>query len=275
MEGEVGVSWTLDDVAWHRAMGQLIDGLHRPNFWPALVQTLGDLVPFDTWVALRFVADGPPQVFAECPTADGSEDRLFQDYLRGLYLLDPFYKACREEAQSGLLRLDDVAPDRFRNTEYYRRYFRLNVVEDEVQFNAPLAAQDTLCLSLGAARRFSPAEMAALSLVQPWVLGLMRQRCRLELAALAPEPAPPPRPGGHTAQSLAQAVGELKNVSLTTRELEVSRLMLGGHSSKGIAQRLTISIETVRAHKKHVYSKLGINSQAELFSIFLNAQQAG
>ncbi|MGS0468169.1 response regulator transcription factor [Cobetia marina] len=53
---------------------------------------------------------------------------------------------------------------------------------------------------------------------------------------------------------------------LTEREREVSQLMLGGCSTKEIARRLGISVETVRAHKKHLYTKLGINTQAELFS---------
>lgn len=59
---------------------------------------------------------------------------------------------------------------------------------------------------------------------------------------------------------------------LTARELDVGRLMLSGCSSKEIARKLEISVETVKVHKKHMYSKLGIKSQSELFSIFLQAQ---
>jgi DNA-binding CsgD family transcriptional regulator len=51
-------------------------------------------------------------------------------------------------------------------------------------------------------------------------------------------------------------------------------LMLSGCSSKEIARKLEISVETVKVHKKHMYSKLGIKSQSELFSIFLQAQNA-
>lgn len=40
------------------------------------------------------------------------------------------------------------------------------------------------------------------------------------------------------------------------------------------ASSLEISIETVKVHKKHMYSKLGIKSRSELFSIFLQAQNA-
>jgi DNA-binding CsgD family transcriptional regulator len=73
---------------------------------------------------------------------------------------------------------------------------------------------------------------------------------------------------------LEASVQQLKGAQLTARELDVGRLMLSGCSSKEIARKLEISIETVKVHKKHMYSKLGIKSQSELFSIFLQAQNA-
>ncbi len=42
-----------------------------------------------------------------------------------------------------------------------------------------------------------------------------------------------------------------------------------GYSSKGIAERLGITLGTVKNHRKHLYAKLQINSQAELFNLFL------
>ena len=38
-----------------------------------------------------------------------------------------------------------------------------------------------------------------------------------------------------------------------------------------IAEKLGISIETVKLHRKHAYAKLDINSQAELFYLFMEA----
>ncbi|MGF6472793.1 DNA-binding NarL/FixJ family response regulator [Paraburkholderia youngii] len=55
---------------------------------------------------------------------------------------------------------------------------------------------------------------------------------------------------------------------LTAREIEVAVLFLRGFSARAIAARLTISFETVRVHRKHVYSKLNVRSQSELFSLF-------
>ncbi|MCP1441395.1 DNA-binding CsgD family transcriptional regulator [Pseudomonas sp. GGS8] len=57
-------------------------------------------------------------------------------------------------------------------------------------------------------------------------------------------------------------------------DASIGRIMLSDCSSKEIARKLEISVETVKVHKKHLYSKLGSKSQSELFSIFLQAQNA-
>lgn len=251
----------LQDIAWHQSVGRLIETLDKPQFWVALVRLLQQYVPSDSWVVLLFSGDRP-QVFAEC-LGDGGPDPLFQDYLQGLYLLDPFYIASREQQFAGLLRLADVAPECFEQTDYYQRYFRLNVVADEIQFNVPLAGERTLCLSLGSCQPFSPEQIALLGLVQPWVMALMRQRLAFEQELLARPAAPAP-----AWQHRLEAAG-----ALTARELEIARLMLSGGSGKEIARRLGISAETVKVHRKHIYGKLGIKSQSELFALFLQAQQ--
>ncbi|MFT0519644.1 response regulator transcription factor [Pseudomonas faucium] len=255
----------LQDIAWHRSVGQLIEALDKPNFWTQLVRLLEHYVAFDSWVVLLFSSVQRPQVFAECPGAGGGPDPLFQDYLKGLYLLDPFYIASREQSQTGFYRLAEVAPEYFEQTEYYQRYFRLNVVADEIQLNCQLDNDRTLCLSLGSTQPFGPEQVALLSLIQPWVIALLRQRMPYQEVAQN-------QPAAHWHKQLEASVNQLKGAHLTVRELEVGRLMLSGCSSKEIARKLQISAETVKVHKKHMYSKLGIKSQAELFSIFLQSQ---
>nr|WP_315205507.1 helix-turn-helix transcriptional regulator [uncultured Albidiferax sp.] len=255
----------LDELAWHGAMGRVLEALDQNDFWLRLTRLLAQYVHFDSWVALRFSDHGRPLVLAEIAMDDGLPDPLFEDYLGGLYVLDPFYIASRENRREGLVHLDDVAPDRFKSTQYYQRYFRLNVVEDELQLNCLVGLDATLCLSLGSRQRFSPADLALMALLGQWIVPLMRQRWRCErghMAAVAPMVAGAPTDF------------RLSDTSLSARELEIGRLMLSGFSSKGIALRLGISAETVKVHRKHLYSKLGINSQHELFSLFMKGTVA-
>ncbi|CUW13429.1 Oxygen regulatory protein NreC [Serratia grimesii] len=246
---------STETLAWHRAFGQLVDNLDGPDFWLNCTRLLRGHLPFENWVALLFSPQHPPQILAASDESDGCDEALFDDYQKGLYLLDPFYLDAWARQRSGLLRLDDVAPANFTATEYYQRYFNYNVGGDEVQFNLLVEPQRMLCLSLGASQRYNDHHIGVLELVKSWLLPLMRQRIRFENTNDDGD-------GNFSLSSLP--VG----VQLTERENQVSQLMLAGCSTKEIARRLQISIETVRAHKKHLYSKLSINTQSELFALF-------
>tara|TARA_Y100001001_G_C8010767_1_gene309606 strand:+ start:2680 stop:3486 length:807 start_codon:yes stop_codon:yes gene_type:complete len=258
---EKGTTGMLEAMGWHRDFARLLARLESEDFWEAVSRTLARHIVYNTWVALVFHADQPPTILAESDEDDGADEGLFEDYQRGLYLLDPFYVAARDNGFDGLVTLDDVAPARFTATEYYQRYFRRNIVSDEVQINRSLGAGRTLCLSLGSTRTFLHSEIGLLHLIEPWLGELMRLRMHFERYGETPGPHPwHPHRGG--VEETATRFG------LTDREREVSQLMLGGGSTKEIARRLSISVETVRVHKKHLYAKLGINTQAELFSRF-------
>jgi LuxR family maltose regulon positive regulatory protein len=51
--------------------------------------------------------------------------------------------------------------------------------------------------------------------------------------------------------------------SLTTRELEVLRLLVEGLSNQAIAQKLYLSVGTVKVHLKHIYGKLDVRSRTQ------------
>jgi DNA-binding NarL/FixJ family response regulator len=65
------------------------------------------------------------------------------------------------------------------------------------------------------------------------------------------------------ARMLERMSGSEAGGELSERELEVLRLLVAGASNKGIAQRLSLSENTVKAHLSHIFNKLGVQSRAE------------
>jgi DNA-binding NarL/FixJ family response regulator len=67
----------------------------------------------------------------------------------------------------------------------------------------------------------------------------------------------------------SQLADHIADDSLTTREIEVLRLIASGNANKLIADQLSITEETVKGHVKNVLSKLGANDRTHAVTIAL------
>jgi DNA-binding NarL/FixJ family response regulator len=67
----------------------------------------------------------------------------------------------------------------------------------------------------------------------------------------------------------AQLVTHLGEDALSTREIEVLRLVAAGNSNKLIGSRLSISEDTVKAHLKNILAKLGANDRTHAVTLAL------
>lgn len=80
-------------------------------------------------------------------------------------------------------------------------------------------------------------------------------------------------------QHVAQVVREPLSIGepttlltmLTVREQEVLKEVARGRTNVEIAQRLNISVDTVRTHLKHIYDKLQLDSRAALIGFAVQA----
>ena len=65
-----------------------------------------------------------------------------------------------------------------------------------------------------------------------------------------------------TASALEALTGRREQASLTSRELEVLRVIASGGTNRSAAERLLVSEATVKTHLLHVYEKLGVSDRA-------------
>lgn len=60
---------------------------------------------------------------------------------------------------------------------------------------------------------------------------------------------------------------EVNKLGLTAREIEVIRLSAEGLSAAGIADKLHVSVYTVKNHKQNIYLKMDVRSNAEMLKM--------
>ncbi|MGG6895473.1 MULTISPECIES: helix-turn-helix transcriptional regulator [Rhizobium] len=242
------------------------------EFGETFRQMMAALVRFDYVVV--FAYRGKERPIDLYSTFDREEHVVFVTlYQAGPYLLDPFYHTARERRE-GVLRMRELAPDRFFSSEYYRTYYVQTGLAEEIGFFVNADEDVTIVLSL--MRRettgvFPPAEFMTLKKVEPLVANMVRHywsglasRFDAQLAAGSKSKR---RQGQN--ENIAPAEAVWRDLNLTGRETAIVELVLQGHSSESIGLRLNISTGTVKVHRRNVYRKLGISSQTQLLSLYL------
>ena len=243
------------------AFAPVIAALGRAAFASELLAALNRTLPVDHVCLMRLVDRTRPPVLESASWRGGAHVAEVQSaYLHGLYRFDPNLDlALGSGVAVRLLRREAI-----RRADYREACFaRAGLLE---RLTVAAADEGQLVLlnlyRLDPSGRFAPEEiaaieelsrfLAALAIRHVGTLGmLLRSRDRADRVA-----------------ALAARLHALDG-RLTLREREVlSRVMLGV-TSQGIALDLGIGLNTVLTYRKRAYARLGVTSQAELFSLCL------
>ena len=266
---------TAGSSAWLTTLGRSIDAIGDDAFPQSLVDAIKSLTDFDYSVVFAYYqSERPLCLFHTFPP----EKRIIHvdDYLKGPYLLDPFFKACGRLVDTGLYRLRDVAPDRYYQSEYYRSYYGQTGLAEEICYTFYLPKGVAVVISLmrsGESSRYSAKEFRLLESVVPIITSLAQRHWqyvpeKFDLKTAENEL--------YEERSLIEnTVSTLFSKRITPRETQVVAQVLEGHSSDSIAKDLGITVGTVRIHRRNIYAKLQISSQQELFSIFFKKITTG
>jgi len=258
----------LGNAAWISLLAQSIDSIGIDRFSSNLVAVLKSIADFDYSVFFAYHHNEKPICLYH--TFTPAKRAVFVDeYLNGPYLLDPFFKACARNVNAGLYRLQEIAPDRFYQSEYYRSYYIQTGLAEEICYIVYLPNGVAVAISLmraGHNSRFSAKEFKLLNSVAP-IIDSLAHRHWQEVHKIFEAEASSLESGGN-GTIIEETVSALFSPRITPRETQVVARVLEGHSSDAIAKTLGISVGTVRIHRRNVYAKLQISSQQELFSIF-------
>ena len=260
----------IGQSSWISSIAECIDSIGDQNFSISLDKALRTITEYDYSVTFAYHLDERPLCLHHT-FSPANRTVYVDDYLKGPYLLDPFFKASSRKVDPGLYRLRDIAPDRFYQSQYYRSYYIQTGLSEEISYTLYPVDDVAVVISLmrsDESSKFSAREFKLLESVFPIVDSLSRHHWqglsqRFDGNMESTEAGP--------SQTIIESrVSELFTVRITPRETQVVSRILEGHSSDAIAQALGISVGTVRIHRRNIYGKLQISSQQELFDIFFD-----
>ena len=247
---------------------ELFSAIDQPEFSNRLLKLINSLVPVDHVIFLTFRVNGTPILLLD-QISDDEKSSFYNIYMKGGYLLSPYYKLFLNNCDSGAYTLKSIAPEGFFDSEYYERYYLRPFVGDEVGLLIHLTEEASVFLGLTKLLKnggFLEEEFQQLKKFLPLIEAVVKMHWGKLASDTASDTA------SKTLHEQFQLA--LKNFGrsiLTDREYDVVYLMLQGHSSKSAAREINISPETERGYRKQIYTKLSINSLAEVYSMFFSA----
>ena len=214
-------------AAFSRVVTNAILQLGEPRFAETLGNGIREFVAADDVSLIRYHESGAPTIEYTLPPKRRGATTLDR-YVKGPFLLDPFYRAAAIENRFGVFRLSTLAPNGFKESEYFRTCYHECGFSDECGLLIPLTS-GFVNLALGmtdGSRKFSKRQVDQLEKIAPAIEALVCKHWRD--APMAPKEV------GSRAR-LHNAPGAFGSSVLTCREQQVIELVLLGHSTRLVA----------------------------------------
>jgi DNA-binding CsgD family transcriptional regulator len=249
---------------WHHILASIFSH-PSPDSVSTLLRGLETLVDGCNSMAIIYPKGATPQVTHHRLLANEDPKLQVDSYTDGAYLLDPFYRKTLKDYKEGIYTLAQAAPEGFEASEYFNLYYRQSNLKDEVCFLFPLNDRATASISIGRSESlnrslFSSEELSLLDSTFELVKTVFVQ-------LIEPNSSIPATLESH----LDNALENFGTSVLTPKECEILQLILQGNSIKAVADKLNNSQETIKHHRKKIYTKLDVTSQAELFHLLISS----
>ncbi len=254
------------DLAWHQSLATIFSREPCSESIDELLRSLEGLVDGVNSMAIIYAHGHSPQVTHHRLLANENPKIQINQYTEAAYLLDPFYCHFMDTQEDGVYSLHQIAPDAFKDSEYFNQYYRNANLEDEICFLFRINDSLSGSISIGRSstlglQAFTPEELSALSDRLSIVKLIYSQWAERNTQDT------PPTLVSH----LDNALNNFGSSLLTPKECEILQLVLHGYSPKSIAEKLDNSQETIKHHRKKIYTKLDVSTQAELFHLFISS----
>jgi DNA-binding CsgD family transcriptional regulator len=251
-----------NSVLWYKTLASVVEKNFNSVAIAELLKGIEQLIHGSSGLITIFPAHQPPQTTLHRLLANENPAHQIDPYDSGAYLLDPFYRIAIDEKAEGTFSIKDVSPEGFEDSEYYRLFYKKLGLSDEVCMLFQFDDDSIIIVSLVRhinEKPFTANNIKQLNIVYPLIKSMLNEWRKYLSQSETP----------NLEYQLDNALVKFGSSILTPREGEILHLVLHGYSIKNIAEKLENSVETIKHHRKKIYSKLDVSSQSELFYLFI------
>ena len=213
-------------------MTPLIDGIGTSGFFEKLHAALKQIASFQNFIVLLFETGRTAEVLHTNLELTGLLKKM-TPYLNGLYELDPFFIAGASGDERNFIVMDEVAPEEFTQTEFYRSYYTTIDLTQETRFIVPLRPARWIHVLVEREPpepQFAAQERVKLRGISKAVASLTRKHYEFSVVA-----GRMPSTNRALATNLFAVISQLGAGTLSNREVQVTEGLLQGHSPKSVA----------------------------------------
>ncbi|WP_375753864.1 LuxR C-terminal-related transcriptional regulator [Vibrio sp. HN007] len=230
-----------------------------------LVDYLTKVVRFESIIILGYQNGSHPVCLFNSLHSEYEQSML--DILNSSYSFDPFYSTFSNNKLEGVYKLEDVITDKCKFKEYRKQFHADTKRFYEVAISVQLDPRRRVAIFVRRSSEFDPFSPKDKLVLQKHFSKLKTQ-CRKLWPHIWTTTAK--TSDNQIVNAIHQSLDAFGAEILTGREQEIATLIIQGSDNKEISSTLEISIATVKAHRKNIYSKLEISSLGEMFQLFLN-----
>ncbi|ATP45634.1 hypothetical protein CR511_16900 [Pseudomonas putida] len=244
-------------LPWHEQVADLYDHSSDQDLPTRISEWLKEVVCHEAFILKLYDTGSELPIIISHDIPQSRHEAYFERYLADAYRYDPLLLHLGMQGGSKVVQINSETCA-LKGSDYYSSYYRGLALRDEVDFVVPLTDGASLVLSIG--RKGSVAsreEIHMLENVYAIIKGVLGNYYKHSLDK-----------GRSAVVRQGTAIGEV-GATLTAREREIVDLMISGRCTKDLARYLGISVQTVKVHRRNIYSKLGINTELQLCSLFL------
>jgi len=249
------------NTSLYETLPSLIKCIGEHNFYNQVACSIQDLDPVSNTRIVSYSKKNRPIFLDNDPIS-----KIDEIYCESAYLLDPIYDFLFYKKHKELVTLDSLVNDDFCDSIYYDTFYQRLGWSNETNIVVSTNDDTKICI-VYTTKDNQFARKAAYEELTPYLNAI-------KAAILTHEKV------GNTVQQsnlieLTQSNNQnmrhsrLDSYKLTKREKQIVELILEGLSSIAIAEKCFVSEGTIKNHRKNIYRKLAIKSQAELFRNFI------